>query len=115
MLIIFGKKISDEKQVRYALPEIYGIGFSIANKICNLLDIPLNVKISDLTEHQKFLISTYIKENYLIDNQLKIQLQNNIQTTIDIKAFVDLDIVQNYLYVVNEHILMVVRVKEAFN
>jgi len=86
MLIIFGKKISDEKQVRYALSELYCIGFSIANKICNLLDIPLNVKISDLTEHQKFLISTYIKENYLIDNQLKIQLQNNIQTTIDIKS-----------------------------
>jgi len=86
MLIIFGKKISDEKQVRYALPEIYGIGFSSANNICNLLDIPYNIKIRELTEHQKFLISTYIKENYLIDTQLKIQIQENIQTTIDIKS-----------------------------
>ena len=86
MLIIFGKKISDDKKIRYALPEIYGIGFSVANKICNVLNIPLNLKTRDLTEYQNFLISTYIKENYLIDSLLKSQIKNNIQLTIDIKS-----------------------------
>jgi small subunit ribosomal protein S13 len=86
MLILFGKKISNEKKVRYALTEIFGIGFSSANKMCNLLDIPLNLKIADLTENQIFLISTYIKENFLLDSQLKSQIQNNIQTYIDINS-----------------------------
>ena len=70
MLIIFGKKITNEKKVRFALTEVYGIGYSISNKMCNLLNIPLNLKISDLTENQKFNISMYIKENFLIDNLL---------------------------------------------
>jgi len=86
MIIIFGKKISEEKQVRYALPEIYGIGFSTANKICNLYSIPLSVKVGELTEEQELLVSTYIKENCLIDNQLKTQVLQNIQTTIEIKS-----------------------------
>ena len=42
MLIIFGKKIANHKKVRYALTEIFGIGLSISNKICNFLNIPLN-------------------------------------------------------------------------
>ena len=84
MLIIFGKKITDDKKVRYALTEIFGIGYSISNRMCNLLNIPL--KISDLTENQKFHISTYIKENFLIDTQLKLQIKNNIQNFIEIKS-----------------------------
>jgi small subunit ribosomal protein S13 len=86
MLIIFGKKITDTKKVRYALTEIFGIGYSISNRMCNNLNIPLSLKIADLTESQKFQLSTYIKENYMVDTLLKSQVKNNIQNYIDIKS-----------------------------
>ena len=86
MLIIFGKKIANNKKVRYALTEIFGIGLSISNKICNFLSIPLNVKIADLTENQQFQISTYIKENFLVDSLLKTQIKNNLKDFISINC-----------------------------
>jgi small subunit ribosomal protein S13 len=86
MFILYGKKISDEKKVRYGLTEIFGIGYANANKMCNLFDIPLNLKIGDLTEIQKFQISMYIKENFLLDLQLKSSIQNNIQKYIEINS-----------------------------
>jgi len=86
MFILFGKKISNEKKVRYGLTEIFGIGYANSNKMCNLLNIPLSLKINDLTEIQKFQISTYIKENFLLDLQLKSVIQNNIQKYIDINS-----------------------------
>ena len=86
MLIIFGKKISEEKQVRYGLTEIYGIGYSNANKICNCYNIPFSLKIADLTEEQILLISSYIKENFLVDSLLKMQIEDNIQTYININS-----------------------------
>jgi small subunit ribosomal protein S13 len=86
MLILFGKKISDDKPVRYALTKIFGIGITRSSLICNFLNIPFNLKIKDLTENQKFQITTYIKENFCVDLQLKTQIKNNIQDFIDIKS-----------------------------
>jgi small subunit ribosomal protein S13 len=86
MLIIFGKKITDNKKVRYALTEIFGVGLSLSTQMCNLLSIPLNLKIADLTESQKLQITTYIKEKFVVDAHLKSQVQNNIQNYIDINS-----------------------------
>jgi small subunit ribosomal protein S13 len=86
MLIIFGKKITENKKVRYALREVFGIGLSLSNEICNNLNIPLNIKISELTENQNTEISTYMKENFTIDATLKSLIQNNIQNYVDINC-----------------------------
>ena len=86
MLILFGKKISEEKQIRYALTEIFGIGFSISNKMCNLLNIPLKLKTKELTENQQLHITTYIKEKFLTDVLLKSYIQDNIQNYITINS-----------------------------
>ena len=61
MLIIFGKKITDTKKVRYALTEIFGIGYSISNRMCNNLNIPLSLKIADLTISNKESFDTFMR------------------------------------------------------
>lgn len=83
MLIILGKKISQDKIVRYGLTEIFGIGITSATLICKNLSIPLKLKIKDLTENQKLNISRYIKKNYIIENRLKKQTQNHINNFIE--------------------------------
>ena len=82
MLIIFGKKISENKLVRYGLKEIFGIGLTYSKKICDYLNIPNKLRVSELTEIQKLEISKYIKKHYLVESKLKKQIQNNVETYI---------------------------------
>lgn len=86
MLILFGKKLIDSKKVRYALTTIFGIGFSNANKICNFLNIPQTVKVSELTEFQKQTLSNYLKQNFLVETKLKQKIHENIETFITINS-----------------------------
>ena len=79
MLIIFGKKISEKKKIRYALTTLYGIGINKANFICNTLNIPVNLTINDLTENQKTNISKYIKQNLKVETQLYKEVRSNIE------------------------------------
>lgn len=82
MLIIFGKKLIDSKKVRYGLTQIFGIGYSNANKLCNFLSIPQTLTIGELTELQKLNISAYIKQNFMVEAKLIQKIQDNIDTMI---------------------------------
>mgnify|MGYP000029423854 CR=1 FL=1 len=82
MLIIFGKRISENKKIRYALTDLYGIGIKQSFEICNKLNLPRNLTVKDLTENQKLNISKYIKQNLKIENQLKKKLKANINKYI---------------------------------
>jgi len=86
MLIIFGKKLDDTKKIRNALTTIFGIGFSNANRICNFLNIPQNVKTFELTETQKTQISTYIKQHFIVEANLQKKVHENVQTMIEINC-----------------------------
>ena len=86
MLIIFGKKLNEDKKVRFGLTEIFGIGTSRAYFLCNALNIPLSLKISELTESQVLEISAYIKQNYVVEAKLQQNIQENINTCITINS-----------------------------
>jgi len=83
MFIFYGKKIDENKKVRFALSQIYGLGYSSTNRLCNILNIPLNLRIFELTENQKYEISSYIKEYFILDSQLKDIIKDNIQKFIE--------------------------------
>ena len=82
MLIIFGKRLSEKKKIRYALTDLYGIGINKANDICNALNLPINLTINHLTENQKIKLSKYIKQNLKIESQLNKQIKDNINKYI---------------------------------
>jgi len=86
MLILFGKKLDDTKTVPYGLTKIFGIGLTNAKKICMYLNIPNKIKISDLTETQKFNISTYIKQHFNVELKLKQHISENIEKFILINS-----------------------------
>lgn len=90
MFTIYGKKISENKKIRQALIEIYGIGFNKANTLCNKFNWPLNKKISDLSQIERTLLSKYIKQNIKIESELKMILKDNLKkylTNKSIKGF----------------------------
>ena len=82
MLIIFGKKLDENKKVRIGLTEIFGIGISNAKKLCYALNIPQALKISELTENQTVEISVFIKENFIVEAKLQQIIKENINTYI---------------------------------
>jgi len=86
MITIFGKKLDNNKKIRYALTSIFGIGYTTADKICTHLNIPYTIKISDLTEFQKQNLILYIKKNFIIEAKLKQQIHKNIQNLIIINS-----------------------------
>jgi small subunit ribosomal protein S13 len=86
MLILFGKKLIDSKKVRYALTTIFGIGISNSIKICNFLNIPNTIKVSELTEYQKLSLSTYLKQHFIVEAKLKQKIHENIDSFILINS-----------------------------
>jgi small subunit ribosomal protein S13 len=82
MLIIYGVTLVKNKQIRYALPLLYGVGVASAKKICLELGYAPNLKIVDLTEEQQFELAKKIKEEYRLENNLKEEIKGNIQRYI---------------------------------
>lgn len=82
MLIIFGVTLLKNKQIRYALPLLYGIGRSSAEKICLELGYAPTLKIAELTEEQQFELAKKIKEDFRLENNLKEEIKGNVQRYI---------------------------------
>ena len=82
MLVIFGVNLSKEKKVIYSLTQLYGIGLTTAKKICCELGISPNLKVYELTEFQQFQIMRKIKEEYILENNLREQVKGDVQRYI---------------------------------
>ncbi len=82
MLVIFGVVLPKNKKVIYALPELYGIGLVSSQKICKALGYSLELRVKDLTEEQEYEIAKKIKEEYILEGNLKEEIKSNIQRYI---------------------------------
>jgi small subunit ribosomal protein S13 len=82
-MVILGIKIPLEKKISIALTTLYGIGLSTAMKICKDLSISPNCKTKDLSEKQKANIINQIRTYYIIEENLKKEVQLNIQKYVD--------------------------------
>jgi small subunit ribosomal protein S13 len=82
MLVIFGVLLSKNKKLVYALPELYGIGLSSSQRICQELGYSLELRVKDLTEEQDYEIAKKIKEQFILEGNLKEEVKSNIQRYI---------------------------------
>ena len=81
---IAGVNIPD-KQVKYALTAIYGIGLSLADKICGLLNIDPVKRISALEEAEIEALRVEIASGkYMIEGDLRSFLSRAIKRLKDI-------------------------------
>ncbi len=87
MLVIFGINLAKNKKVVYALPELYGIGLSMSKKICSVLGLAPNLKISELTLNQQFEIAKKIKEECRIENNLRQVIKSDISRYVTNGSF----------------------------
>ena len=86
MVRIGNKEIPQNKNVRVGLTNIYGIGWSTAEKIINKLGIEIKKRICDLSETEIKSISEEIK-SFSIEGELKEKIQKNINEEIRLGTY----------------------------
>jgi small subunit ribosomal protein S13 len=82
---ISGVTIPDDKQLAYALPQIYGIGPSRARTILKEAGIAADKKGKDLTSDEEQKVRT-LAEAYVIEGELHREIGQNIKRLKDIKS-----------------------------
>ncbi|UAJ64940.1 30S ribosomal protein S13 [Candidatus Schneideria nysicola] len=86
MARIAGINIPDKKRVVIALTLIYGIGKSRSRNICQSNNIPLNVKISDLSDNQLDILRNAVSK-FIIEGELRRKVTMEIKRLMDIGTY----------------------------
>ncbi|HVW71695.1 MAG TPA: 30S ribosomal protein S13 [Candidatus Paceibacterota bacterium] len=83
---IAGVTLPDDKQLSYALPQIYGIGFTRAKQILKEAGVPLTKKGSELSSDEEQKIRT-LAEAFTIEGDLRREIGQNVKRLKDIKSW----------------------------
>jgi small subunit ribosomal protein S13 len=78
-LIIFGRTLSQNEKIIYALTKLYGIGLSSSISICRDLGLLPNLRVKDLTDSQQYFIAKKIKDEFIVEGTLEEHLKLIIQ------------------------------------
>jgi len=84
---VAGVNIPEDKKIEVALTYVYGIGLTLAKKICNSLSIAYDKKISQLTQEEVARLRELIDKQYLVEGDLRSQVSMNIKQLIDIGCY----------------------------
>jgi small subunit ribosomal protein S13 len=82
---ISGVTISNDKQLAYSLPQIYGIGPARARDILIKASIPFTKKGSELSADEEQRLRS-LAESYVIEGELRREIGQNIKRLKDIHA-----------------------------
>jgi small subunit ribosomal protein S13 len=75
---ILGVDIPNNKKVPYSLAALYGIGLHLAKVICEKTGIDLDKRAFQLSEEELGRLSSYIEANYVIEGNLRREIQANV-------------------------------------
>ncbi len=75
------------KHLNIALTYVYGIGRSIADKICRELKIDPEKKANDLSSEELTKLRQYIENECIIEGRLRTQVNLNIKRIMDIASY----------------------------
>jgi len=87
MVRIRGVDLPDEKKIVFALPKIFGIGLSLAQKICQATNVDPHKKVKDLSPEEISKIDKFIEANYKVEGDLRREIKENIKRLIDIQCY----------------------------
>jgi small subunit ribosomal protein S13 len=84
---VVGVDIPGEKPTAYSLRYIYGVGLAAAKDICKKAGIDPMVRANKLTEDQLSRIAGILENDYVIEGQLRRQVQQNISRLREIGCY----------------------------
>ncbi len=87
MARIAGVDIPRDKRVEIALTYIYGIGRTTSQKILEATQISPAVRVRDLDEAALTRLREYIDRNYMVEGDLRREVNMNIKRLIEIGSY----------------------------
>lgn len=79
-------ELPKDKALYIGLTAIYGVGQSIAKKICSEAKIDPEMKVRDLTTEQEALLRTEV-DKFVVEGELRREVQMNIKNKMEIKSY----------------------------
>jgi len=87
MARIAGVDIPREKRLEISLTYIYGIGPTLAKKVCAAVEIDKNTRVRDLTEEEVSKIRAYIDATHKVEGDLRREVAGDIKRKIEIGCY----------------------------
>jgi small subunit ribosomal protein S13 len=87
MARILGVDIPDNKRLEISLTYIYGIGKKLSNDILTELKLDKNIRAHRLKAEDISNIATFIQKNFVVEGDLRRQIQNNIKRLVSINCY----------------------------
>ena len=87
MARIAGVNIPTQKRVLIGLTYIFGIGRTRARQICEKLAIPQERRVSQLTDAEVLQIREIIDRDYMVEGDLRREVQLNIKRLMDLGCY----------------------------
>lgn len=87
MARVIGVDIPDKKRLVISLTYIHGVGRKIAEEIAQKLGLDPNMAAGKLTEEDIGRINALLQSDYVVEGDLRRQVQSNIKRLISIGAY----------------------------
>lgn len=87
MARIAGVDLPRDKRIEIALTYIYGIGPTSAAKVLEATGISSDTRVRDLTEDESNRLREVIEREYVVEGDLRREVQMNIRRLIDIGSY----------------------------
>lgn len=87
MARIAGVDLPKNKRIEIGLTYIYGIGRSVARKICAETGVDVNTKTDVLTEDDLQKMRRYIDQNLKVEGDLRREITLNIKRYVDLGSY----------------------------
>ena len=87
MARIAGVNIPTHKRVPIALTYITGIGQSSAKAICEAVNIDLTRRVNELSDTEVVAMREHIDSNYMVEGDLRREVQMNIKRLMDLGCY----------------------------
>lgn len=84
---VIGIDIPENKRLEVSLRYIFGIGPALSADICDKLGLDRNMRANKLTQDDIARINSLLQSTYVVEGDLRRQIQNNIKRLIGIHAY----------------------------
>jgi len=87
MARIAGVDLPNKKRIEYALRYIYGIGLTSSRQILTAVGISFDKRVYELSEDEVATIANYIRDNYLVEGDMRKKVAMDIKALMDLGSF----------------------------
>lgn len=87
MVRVVGVDIPDNKRLEISLMYIFGVGRTLSNEICQKLNLDRDMRAHKLSQDDIARINGLLQSEYIVEGDLRRQIQNNIKRLVTIHSY----------------------------